>query len=233
MISVSLDNNCIIALENNEPAAACLRELLHLHASQTISLRVLAISASEKQQGGHHLSNFAGFQERLSRIGLQDLPMLSAPARWGMTFYDQSHYSSNAGRLLEQEIHNILWPELPAELELIAADQTDEKLLKRWRNAKCDTVSFWTHIAGGGGIFVSSDDNFHKSKKDQLLELSGGDICRPQEVLRRLESGKTVSPVPPSITRFLQTSDVELTKHHIPEELKHAWANFHRHTAGA
>ena len=51
-MNVTLDTNCIIALEENRPTAPFLRHLISLHDAKTISLRVVAISASERKPDG-------------------------------------------------------------------------------------------------------------------------------------------------------------------------------------
>jgi hypothetical protein len=54
MLKLTLDTNCIVALdENREPAANSLRRLLAAHAAGTAQLRLVANSASERGLGAH------------------------------------------------------------------------------------------------------------------------------------------------------------------------------------
>jgi hypothetical protein len=61
-MNVTLDMNQLIALENNYPQASDIRELIAMHDRKEITLRVCAISASERQRNGKFLKSFNDFK---------------------------------------------------------------------------------------------------------------------------------------------------------------------------
>lgn len=83
--------------------------------------------------------------------------------------------------ILEKVLHEVLFP----AIDFLYSDFSKRHGLdptvalgdRRWRNAKCDVQSLWSHIFHGGGIFVTSDEDFHKpSKKEALIRMGAGDI---------------------------------------------------------
>ena len=74
----TLDTNCLIAVANNEPAAGAVRALADAHTAGRADVAVVAMSASEKQQGGHYIRNFAVFRDRLVSLGLGHLNVTEA-----------------------------------------------------------------------------------------------------------------------------------------------------------
>ena len=68
--NVTFDTNCIIALEENRPAAQDLRRIVHGATEQRLRLRVVAISASERQPGGECSESFRDFEARIAGVGL-------------------------------------------------------------------------------------------------------------------------------------------------------------------
>ena len=88
MLNVTLDNNCIIDLEQNRPAAPYIKKLIQMHREGKISLRVVAISASERKPDGTFASNFNEFKERIDSIGLTDVQILKPIAYQGIAFHN-------------------------------------------------------------------------------------------------------------------------------------------------
>ena len=72
-------------------------------------------------------------------------------------------------------------------------DPEDGATDRKWRNRICDTLALWTHLHFGGGIFVTSDKNFHKPSKRSALSDLGAELiltpaaaasrCSPRELL--------------------------------------------------
>ena len=60
---------------------------------------------------------------------------------------------------------------------------SSENLDPTWRNAVCDVKSMWSHIWYKGDIFVTSDGNFLRSKKDPLIGLGAKAILRAEEAV--------------------------------------------------
>jgi len=191
MMNVTLDTNCIIDLEEGRDAAPYIKVLIDMHENRRINLRVVAISASERKPGGKYASNFAEFKDKIATVGLANAEILKPIGYWGITFWDWCVWAGDDIVDLERKIHEILLPNIdfiygdfcrkhgldPASVE------TD----KRWRNATCDVLALWSHIYHGGGIFVTTDRNFHKkTKKYALIDLGAGNILRPKDTVARL-----------------------------------------------
>src|SRR4051794_4586368 len=63
----TLDTNCWIAIEDGrpEPASVCL--LAEAQSAGRANVAIVAISASERQTGGHYIKNINEFRERLAQ----------------------------------------------------------------------------------------------------------------------------------------------------------------------
>ena len=187
MINVTVDTNCIIALEENRPEARALRRIVRSAAERTLSLRVVAISASERQPDGSISESFCDFEAKIAKVGLQDAEILLPPAIWSVTYWDHCIWATDEDWKLAEEIHRILFPSYPFEYEdycrRFDLDPTAPGAARKWRNRVIDTLTLWTHIYNDGGVFVTSDDDdFHGSKtKAALARLGSGEILRPGE----------------------------------------------------
>jgi hypothetical protein len=106
----TLDYNCLLAVANNEPAAGAVRALAEAHATSRADVAVVAISASENQQGGLCFQNFAEFQARVVSWGLGHLNVVLPMVYFDISFWDQSLLADEAMVKLENEIHSILFP---------------------------------------------------------------------------------------------------------------------------
>lgn len=188
-MKLTLDHNCIIALENNESDSQYLRQLIAMHNLKKISLRVAAIGASERLHGGGYTSHFLNFENRVAALGLQQIEFALPVGKWGITFWDRSLYGDSQTESLERAIHAILFPDVEFEYQDFCLrhnldSANSGKQGETWRNAKCDVLGLWSHINGGGDIFVTSDRNFHKqSKKPHLIALGAGSILKPEEAV--------------------------------------------------
>jgi len=101
-----------------------------------------------------------------------------------------------ASELLEREIYHILHLQFEFKLYHRLQKQRPDSWNRqqKWTNRKVDTLIYWCHIAFGGGLFVTDDDNFNKvSKKARLIALAGGDIVRIAEAAARPSSGAAIS----------------------------------------
>ena len=190
-MNVTLDTNCIVALQENEPDAPYLRRIVQSAARQELKLRVVAISASERQRDGGYSENFSTFRHRIAEIGLGGVEILPAPCILGMTYLDYSILVSDQFREEAGRIHEILWPNIPFEYKDFCAqvgrDPEAPALDHRWRNPVIDTLVLWTHVHNGGGVLVTADKNFHRpTKKAALARLVPGQILRPSETADQL-----------------------------------------------
>ncbi len=183
MHKVTLDTNCLIDLEEGNERATALRHLIARHENKRIELRIPAIAASERQQGGTYFQNFSEFTARLDRLGLNGIPILPPMLYLGVAFFGQALLAGGPMIDLERQIHEILHPEMVFDYIGYCArrgiDPNANPLDRKWLNAKCDVQIVWSHIYHGGGTLVTNDENFLKSTKlSRLIGLGAGAIVR-------------------------------------------------------
>ena len=183
LMKLTLDTNCIIALdENREPAATCLRSLLHKHSLGKVQLQLIATSGSERQSRGPYLDNFGKFKERLDYLGLGHLPLLFPLLVLNVSYLDWCIIASEEDLILLEDIHKTLFPEQPYHLHdvlAMARPNVDASVMEhKWRNRLLDVHALWCHLRYGGDIFVTSDKNFHK-KQAMLTKYGSTVILNP------------------------------------------------------
>lgn len=181
-VRFTLDTNCLIDVEENRPNAPFIREIVARHG-KGINVAVSAIGASERQRSGRYAQNFSEFKDKLTAIGLQDLELLPPLLYWEICFWDHCVWADEKDTL-ESQIHAILFPAIEflwADFAKARGMPVDNPALdKTWHNAKCDVLGLWCHIKHGGGVFVTSDTNFHAVTKQAGLKALGvGVIAYP------------------------------------------------------
>ena len=186
MMNVTFDTNCIIALEENGNEAGDLRRIVQSATERTLRLRVVATSASERQADGSISESFCDFEAKIAKVGLQDAEILLPPSIWDVTYWDHCIWATEQDWKQAGEIHRLLFPTCPFEYEdycrRFDLDPTAPGADGKWRNRVIDTLALWTHIYNGGGVFVTSDNDFHgPKKKAALARLGSGEILRPRE----------------------------------------------------
>ncbi len=191
-MKVTLDTNCIYALEKNELAALWVRELISLHDAKTINLCVVAISASERKRDRTYPTNFGEFQQKIAAVGLGHVEILLPIAYPGMAFADWCYPGGGEATALERKLHEILFPEIEYDYREYHShngiDLRSETAESTRRNAKCDVLALLSHIRFNGDIFVTSDRNFRKiQKKGQLIALGAGEILTPQQAVLAIQ----------------------------------------------
>ena len=103
MISLTLDTNCLVDVDENRPAATFILELVRAADQRTVSLAMVASSASEQMPGGKLLSNFADFQDRMKKLGLGSIGLLKPIGKFDVSFYDWCLAASDEMIELERE----------------------------------------------------------------------------------------------------------------------------------
>jgi hypothetical protein len=185
MLRLTLDHNCIVDIdENREPEAGCLRSLLAKHDAGEIEMRLVATSASERQQTGPYLENFGQFQARLAALGLGHLPLLRPVLVLGVSYVEWAVSAGPDDVDLLKRIHDVLFPEQPYDLqEALAAEegQVDPEVVEqKWRGRQMDVHALWCHLHYDGDVFITSDRNFFKQqKRAPLASLGASTILRP------------------------------------------------------
>lgn len=192
-MKITLDSNCLIALERDEQATLPLRSLVELHISGRLQLCISAISASERKRSGVDAwPPFQVFLDRLAEARLSSVGLLRPIGYWGIVYVDQCWSNIEQHHLdLEQEIHHVLFPKLEFSYEAyctrIGIPHEPSVRDHRWLNAKCDVQALWCHIYSGNDVFVTSDKNFHKATKHmRLIELGAKEILTPEALLRQI-----------------------------------------------
>jgi hypothetical protein len=185
MLRFTLDHNCIIDIdEDRQPRAGCLRALLARHDAGEIEVRLVATSASERQQSGPYLETFGQFQDRLAALGLEHLQLLAPILVLGVSYADWCILAGPDDIALMKRIHSVLFPGQPLDLQdafAAAGDQADPVVIEqKWRNHELDVHALWCHVHYNGDIFVTSDDVFFKQqKREPLAKLGAARILRP------------------------------------------------------
>ena len=193
-MNLTFDTNCIVDLEQkNGNAFPALEILRNLHNEGKVNIAVVAISASERVQGGTYASSFVDFKKKLAAAGLERVNILQPICYWDITFFDWCLYADEQMVELERKIHEILFPEISFNYadfcKRVKLDSNGDTTDPKWRNTKCDVLGMWSHINEGREIFVTSDRNFRKqTKKPRLIALGAGNISTPQDTVLLLEN---------------------------------------------
>ncbi len=192
---VTLDHNCIIAVENNEAEAPSIGRLVQMHEQGLIELRLVAVGASERLRDHSYAQSFAVFQERVDQLGLGDLSVLKPICRWDICYWDHSVLADELMVDLESRIHAALFSCIEFEWRTFCAarhicpNSPPPKQMHKWRNAKCDDLSLWCHIHYGGDVFVTADNNYFVKGRPRpsLTQLGAGHVFTPGKSVTWLE----------------------------------------------
>ncbi len=189
---LTLDNNCLIALDHEESAAPDLRRLISAYRAGLVHLCVVAIGASERSRAG--VRSLTEFESRLARIGLQNAEILMTPWHLDLSLLGFSTMLvSEEGAALVETLYRALFPTdgdgsyagFCASHDHVPDDDWHEK----WLNRRCDALTLWAHLNNAGDIFITIDSNFHKkTRKPALIALGAKAIMRPAEAVCYLES---------------------------------------------
>nr|MBA3968078.1 hypothetical protein [Nitrospirales bacterium] len=172
-----------------------VRALADAHASGIADVRLVAISASERQKLGDQLETFSEFQERMASLGLGHLPLLFPMMYWDVTYWDECLWADEQMELLERKLHGVLFPGIPHLWQDYCRERGIEPELttldRKWKNAKCDVLAIWSHAFRKRQVFVTTDRNFHKAtKKSKLIGLGAGRIETPASAVSLLQVNK-------------------------------------------
>lgn len=166
MVNFTLDTNCIIDIDENRPSASSLRRLVDAHVRMAANVALVMVSASERQRGDTYLNTYAEFQERVTRLDLEQLQQIPGLGYFGLSYWDHALWASGDCVAREQVIHATLFRHIPFEWSDYAlahgVDPGDKAspLYMKWRNAWCDRQMAWSHDHHVRDVFVSSDRNF-------------------------------------------------------------------------
>jgi hypothetical protein len=199
-VRFTLDHNCLIAIEKQEqPTAACLRSLIARHDAGEAEIRLVATSASERQQGTIPcLRDFGDFRARVARLGLGHLELLTPILTLDVSFLGWSILAADEDIALMEQLHRVLFPGQPFHFKdavAAAGPGADPDIVERkWRNRLLDVQALWCHIHYGGDVFVTSDGRFRsQQKREPLAALGAANVLRPCHALSVIP-GSAASP---------------------------------------
>ncbi|MBZ9604261.1 hypothetical protein [Phyllobacterium chamaecytisi] len=168
MTSFTLDMNCLIAIENDEPEKADVLALIEQANAGNIDLAMVASGASERQPGGGYLHTISDFEARMTALGFQSIELLKPIGKLDISFWGHAIYPSDEMLARETSIFEALFPQHSASWpQYAAANGADANDLssvagRRWKNMLCDAQAFWAHLYYVRDHFVTSDDNFRR-----------------------------------------------------------------------
>jgi hypothetical protein len=187
MRTFTLDSSCIDAINEGRAEVKFLRMLADAHTAGKAKVAVVALSAAEKHQFGSYFDDFDAFRDHLAALDLAHLEVLKPMAYFDISFPDWCIEADDATQALEEQIHDILFPQIEFTWEDYCEEHgIDPAFSPRgdWRKFKCDVQSMWAHIKNTRDVFVTIDDNFHKpANKSALIGLGAGHIELPQQAV--------------------------------------------------
>lgn len=191
MLKFTIDTNCIIDVAEGRPNAASVIALADAHRDGKADVAVVAVSASERQQGDRYLDSYNEFRDRLRSVGLDRLTEIKGLAYFGISYWDHALWSGNELEAREQAIHEILFPGIPFRwMDFATGKGLDPKTdikstdAKKWRNAFCDRQMYWSHDHHKRDVFVSGDGNYRKLLTASIF--AGTRIMTPAEAVALL-----------------------------------------------
>jgi len=191
--NVTLDNMCIIDLEQNRKDASQIGRLIQMHHNNEISLRVVAASASElKRDKKTHPSHFDEFKKRLASTSLGQVRVLPTLCYVGVSFVGHCLVGGGWLSKLEEEVQKVLFGEGETEYsDFCRKYGYDEKSKEEWNDwirRKCDVLTLWSPMWYSGDIFVARDNIFFKpTNRSKLIQLGVGKIMKPTDAVKLLD----------------------------------------------
>jgi len=186
MTKFTLHSSCFAALRDNAPEAGAIRAIVKAHGSDDNEVAIIALADSLSPA-----QSFEEFGAGLATLGIEKLHLLPPMAYFDLAFAELSLRGTEELEDIEREIHSILFPALPYawkdfakanEIEARSPAPGDE-----WRQAKCDVQSLLMHIENERHVFVTLDENMHRSiKKRQLCNLGAMAIEYPAQAAMML-----------------------------------------------
>lgn len=191
MLKVTLDNNCLIALEDLEPAADSLKTIISYHDQGKIKLCIASITSAELTRNKTAADSYNIFIERIRTLGMQCAEILvSVPSAWAISYWGPAFQYSDKQELdLIKNIHSIMWPDTPFNHEEYRNASSGKVyksgIAKKWRSRQMDVLTIFSHIRNSCDIFVSAnvkDFGSQGSQKRKALALLGAkQIMTPSE----------------------------------------------------
>lgn len=202
-MKLTLDWNCVIAVEEKHPQATCVLELVDWHRKGEFEVALLAASASENNRSKRFPGSAKSFTERVERLGWRELPLVPMPAVTSLTYIDYSYQVADGEKFKNdlQALWEVIAPRInqrPKDHLPTGTKLTDDAIqsdqLSKWRNAWCDVISAYSHIHEGRDIFVTNNIKDFQHNAKRLLQLGMRCIATPKGALaaaRKLGSSQS------------------------------------------
>lgn len=194
-LNVTLDTNCLFALEKQEAEADDLKALIAFHNEGRIALSV-GLSSALENPGGEEPEEFPALYARMEAIGLGHVSLFTHPEFMPFLVNNTWTYDSRLDALYRRAVHVALSP----MVDYMSQDyQKQYCKLRRWNpddlnqeqqarirkerlNKLADALGLHSHVTRLGDLFVTIDSDFHNQQsKPKLNALVPGYILKPAE----------------------------------------------------
>jgi hypothetical protein len=172
---LTLDTNCIIAVEEARSQQASILSLRSLHDEGRIELRLVAASASERRMRGKPVRTFDEWSRYVTNLGFGGLDILKPIRVWGVGVWGQDVWGDGAAASqLYDDIAKAMF-------------QTERP---EGANKICDVLMMWAHIWYQGDCFVTTDadDFLSEAMRQKLIALGAGELLNPDEAEARFKA---------------------------------------------
>lgn len=186
MKSYTFDWNCVIAVEEDQPQAPFVRELVELHRAKRINVGITTVSASETLRGSKSLpASGALFHARLHALGWGDLDQILGPAVPGLAYIGLCHIVNDSFEAEVSSIWNVVGGNVSETLpEQLSEAELQGPAYKKWRNVWCDVHTLWTHIDADRDVFVTSNTKDFQKNEAALRKLGLRAVMTPEEAVK-------------------------------------------------
>jgi hypothetical protein len=195
-MKLTLDWNCVIEVEEDQPQAEYVTELIRLHRLGRFEVALLAASASENTKSKQFPGNANIFKERISSLGWQDLPLVPMPSISGLSYLDFCYIVGDSEKF--ERDRDAIWhviapsvPRKPADHLPVGAQMRDNSIqseeLSKWRNTWCDVISAYSHIHEIRDVFVTNNTRDFQKNAGELAKLGMRHIATPADALAVVE----------------------------------------------
>ncbi|GAA6162989.1 hypothetical protein NBRC116590_06930 [Pelagimonas sp. KU-00592-HH] len=178
MITLKLDWNCIIALENGEVDGKYVARLIDAFEGGLLDVAVTSVSAAENMpREVWETKRYETFEKRLAKVGLSARKAVAAPAVIGRSFIGSSVIQSVEDVELYEKIRKIVAPQLDRSGALMSE--------KKRTNLFCDASTLHAHMLSGRDVFVTNNVRDFQRKIGELKALGVKEILTPKEAVEK------------------------------------------------
>ncbi|MBV7407536.1 hypothetical protein [Maritimibacter sp. DP1N21-5] len=199
-MTLSLDWNCVVEVEEGRSQSKDVLRLVEHHRAGTADVALLATSASENNRSKRFPGSAAVFKERIFALGWDDLPIVSTPGIFGLTYWDWSFYVGDGPKFKRDiaALWTVISPRVDRDLNSYLVEGTEltaEAIqgpeLYKWRNAWCDVHSAYSHIHAQRSVFVTNNIRDFQANAADLGALGMRSIRTPRLACADLDAARS------------------------------------------